>query len=95
MTQLSLMDPRLERLRAVTREGSKARLLGEWLLDTMHGKATTGDLADWGRRHYCSSVFERLRLDLRGKARWRIDVQRLPGTGQDYSSRLYVLMEDE
>jgi hypothetical protein len=88
VTQLSLVDPRLERLYAVTRPGSKARLLGEWLLAKGKGGASTAELAEWGRGR-CSSVMERLRCDLRGKAKWDIRVYELPGR----ASKLYVVQE--
>lgn len=89
MTQCLLFDPRLERLHAKCKEGSKARYLGEWMLDHPHG-VTTAELSEWGRRHLCSSVMERLRLDLRGRCRWRIEVRLLP----DRTSRLYTVRPD-
>ena len=88
MTQLSLIDLRLERLHACTKPGSKARYLGEWMLDHPQG-VTTAELAEWGRNHLCSSVMERLRLDLRKRCQWNIEAIDLPGR----SSRLYVVRE--
>lgn len=89
MTQMQMFDPRLDRLYAMCRAGSKARYLGEWLLDHPEG-VTTAELAEWGRNHHCSSCMERLRLDLRGRCRWRIEVRVLP----DRTSRLYTVRPD-
>lgn len=67
-------DVEEERLRTVLHDNTgpdtAARRLGEWLL--AHGPATTGEIVEWGRQHLCSSVLERLRLNLRRDCGWPI-----------------------
>lgn len=76
VAELGMASRLMQTLVANTGPDTVARRLGEWFL--AHGPATTGEIVEFGSP-WCSSILQRLYVDLRGRCGWPVKSKRIPG----------------